>query len=145
MAYVLVTGSERKEYEYLKDAIANKSIQGRIYEQDAFGNMRPINVDEAAQIMDNEPKLGDKGKFVDNQEQAEQKPPEFEQKVPVLAVDAKLESIKPAQKIKETDAKKKDSGYWIVKIIVLIILTGLAIFVAVSVVQPFFQELSYWE
>ncbi|MBT3464663.1 hypothetical protein HOD20_00370 [archaeon] len=155
MAYIVITGNDRKEFEILKEAIEYKTGQSRIYEMDAFGNMRPLDNESLQKAMESEPKFKDN--FVEE--------PEEKNESTNKNLDKTAESENAFSKIDETinpnlekktlvdlpdkkevkDEIKKDDkpkSYKILRMIVLIIMIMVALFVVWSVIQPFMNELN---
>ncbi|MBN2421999.1 hypothetical protein JXB41_02130 [Candidatus Woesearchaeota archaeon] len=145
MTYVVITGNNRKEFEKLREAISYSTVQSRIYEGDAFGNMMPLNkkmIDEKLQYEPIAKPVQKEQKETEEQKPVQEKNAKpFDQKKKNLVDYREIEQKELGNmKIETKEEKKEKSKFTIINYIIYIILIAIIIYVAYLIIAPYWKE-----
>jgi hypothetical protein len=133
LSFIVITGTDRKEFEKLRDALEYRTEQSRIYQMDAFGNLNPLGEELVNQLLEYEPIAKP---VVETKPTSEAKPAAPEEKV--LVNTAAIEKKELGQVIQVV--QKKESDHLILRAIIYIVLVGILLFFVVMIIGPFWEQ-----
>jgi hypothetical protein len=142
MPFIVITGNDRKQFEKLREAISYSTVQSRIFQMDAFGNLNPLSNEEIQELLRYEP--------ISRQESPQNNINQVEQNQPLNQTEQKkqdknivhYDKIEKKEDVKVPEKKKEKEpfNFKIILYIIYFILIALIIYVAYRIIAPYWKE-----
>ncbi|MBD3203077.1 hypothetical protein GF327_02185 [Candidatus Woesearchaeota archaeon] len=131
MAYVVITGNQRKQFDSLKEAVNYSTVQSRIFQMDTFGNLTPMTNEMINELMEYEEVT---------RESRPQEPIQQDHKLQEQAQKKKLVDYENIEDKKNVKEKKKNFNFQIILYIIYFILIAIIIFAVYMILAPYWRE-----
>ncbi|MBN1502440.1 hypothetical protein JW930_02770 [Candidatus Woesearchaeota archaeon] len=145
MTFVVITGTDRKEFETMREALSYRTAVSRIYERDTFGNVVPLDNAKIQEYLQHEPvakppKKEEKAADQDLLNTDAEKSPQTT--IQEDKLDKELSHLDQLERERTSDthegAKSKKTN--LLTILIYVFMAAIIIFFLLMIIRPFFEN-----